>query len=84
MPESSWISGAQLIPENKPYKVDSAGRIAVPANLRAKFNIESGDYMDYYTTFVDGKWFLCCCLHFDDDGNKIDDKGELIIRETKK
>jgi AbrB family looped-hinge helix DNA binding protein len=59
MPKSTWIQGAELIPENKPYKIDCAGRIVIPAHLRSKFNIETGHEMDYYTTFVDGKWFMC-------------------------
>ena len=53
MPKSSWIQGAELIPENKPYMVDTSGRIVIPSHLRAKFNIEIGDNMDYYTTFID-------------------------------
>ena len=28
-------------------------------NLRDKFDIDLGDNMDYYTTFIDGKWFMC-------------------------
>jgi bifunctional DNA-binding transcriptional regulator/antitoxin component of YhaV-PrlF toxin-antitoxin module len=58
-PMSGWINGAQLIPEGKPYKVDSSSRIVVPSHLRAKFGIEIGEELDYYTTFVDGRWFLC-------------------------
>lgn len=57
--KSTWIQGAEMIPENKPYKVDSSGRIIIPSHLRAKFGIEVGDQMDYYTTFVDNKWFIC-------------------------
>lgn len=59
MPQSNWISGVQLIPEGRPYKVDGAGRVVIPAHLRAKFSIDIGDEMEYYTTFADGKWFMC-------------------------
>lgn len=59
MPPTSWIKDALLIPEGRPYKVDSAGRIVVPSHLRDKFDIAIGDDMDYYTTFIDGKWFMC-------------------------
>lgn len=59
MPMSKWINGAQLIPEGRPYKVDSAGRIVVPSHLRDKFDVAIGDDMDYYTTFIDGRWFMC-------------------------
>jgi AbrB family looped-hinge helix DNA binding protein len=59
MPKSSWIQGAELIPENKPYKVDAAGRVVIPSHLRSKFGIATGDEMSYYTTFVDGKLFVC-------------------------
>ena len=59
MPTSSWIQGAELIPEIKPNKVDAAGRVVIPSHLRSKFGIATGDEMSYYTTFVDGKWFVC-------------------------
>lgn len=63
MPQNKWIENAQMIPEGKIYKVDSASRIAIPAHLRAKFGVQNGDEMDYYTTFVDGKWFMCVTKH---------------------
>ena len=63
MPQSSWIKEAILIPEGKPYKVDSSGRIIVPAHLRTKFDINIGDEMDYYTAFEDGRWFICVTKH---------------------
>ena len=47
MPQNEWIKGALLIPENNNYKVDSAGRIVIPAYLRNKFKIEVGDKVDY-------------------------------------
>ena len=27
--------------------------------MRNKFQIENGDYMEYFTAYVDGDWFLC-------------------------
>lgn len=69
-PMSNWINDAQLIPEGKPYKVDSSSRIVVPAHLKAKFGINNGDEMDYYTTFVDGKWFMCVTKHIKEEGEK--------------
>ena len=63
MPMSNWINEAQLIPEGRPYKVDGAGRVIIPAHLRAKFDIDLGDDMDYYTTFADNKWFMCITKH---------------------
>lgn len=59
MSQAGWIKDAMLIPEGKPYKVDTSSRIIVPAHLRAKFGIELGEELDYYTTFVDGRWFIC-------------------------
>mgnify|MGYP005610437839 FL=1 len=70
MPMSGWIKDAMLIPEGKPYKVDGSSRIIVPAHLRAKFGVELGDQMDYYTTFVDGKWFICVTKHIKEEGEK--------------
>ncbi len=62
MPQSDWINGAQMIPENSSYKVDSSGRIIIPAHLRNKFQIETADMMEYYTAYVDNSWFLCVRL----------------------
>lgn len=70
MPQSSWIQGAELIPENKPYKVDSSNRIIVPSHLKAKFGINIGDQMDYYTTFIDGRWFMCVTKHVPTEDEK--------------
>lgn len=57
--KNTWIQNAEMIPENRPYKVDSSGRVIIPSHLRAKFDINVGDSMDYYTAFVDNKWFIC-------------------------
>lgn len=54
-----WIKEVTLVPENKQYKVDSSMRTVVPAHIAAKFGVNKLDYMDYYTAFIDGKWFLC-------------------------
>jgi hypothetical protein len=27
--------------------------------MRNKFKIDNGDYMDYFTAYVDGEWFIC-------------------------
>lgn len=70
MSMSNWINGAQLIPENRPYKVDSSNRIIIPAHLKAKFGVNIGDLMDYYTTFIDGRWFICATKHVVDEGAK--------------
>ena len=52
------INGVELVPERSSYKVDASGRIIIPSYMRAKFNIDIGDYMDYYTAYVDDTWFL--------------------------
>lgn len=67
---NGWIKDAMLIPEGRPYKVDGSSRIIVPAHLRAKFGIELGDEMDYYTTFVDNKWFICVTKHVEEEETK--------------
>ena len=70
---TDWINGAQLIPEGKPYKVDSASRIVVPAHLRSKFKISIGDEMDYYTTFVDDRWFICVTKHVPEEDEVVNE-----------
>lgn len=67
---NGWIKDAMLIPEGRPYKVDGSSRIIVPAHLRAKFGVELGDQMDYYTTFVDDKWFICVTKHVEEEETK--------------
>lgn len=62
MPQNEWIKGALLIPENNTYKVDSSGRIVIPSYLRSKFRIETGDQLEYFTSFIDDSWFLCVRL----------------------
>ena len=62
MPQNEWIKGALLIPENNTYKVDGSGRIVIPAYLRSKFRIETGDQIEYFTSFIDDSWFLCVRL----------------------
>lgn len=57
------INGVELVPERSAYKVDASGRIIIPSYMRAKFEVDAGDYMDYYTAYVDGEWFLCAKKH---------------------
>jgi AbrB family looped-hinge helix DNA binding protein len=57
------IQDVELVPEHGTYKVDGSGRIIIPAYMRNKFGINVGDYMDYYTSYVDGDWFLCAKKH---------------------
>jgi bifunctional DNA-binding transcriptional regulator/antitoxin component of YhaV-PrlF toxin-antitoxin module len=54
------IENVELIPERTSYKIDGSGRVVIPAHLRNKFRVENGDYMEYFTAYVDGDWFLCC------------------------
>lgn len=54
------IENVELVPERGSYKVDGSGRIIIPAYMKNKFQINNGDYMEYFTAYVDGKWFMCC------------------------
>lgn len=54
-----WIHEVTLVPENKTYKVDQSYRVAIPKHLVAKFGIVQQGHMEYYTAYIDGKWFLC-------------------------
>lgn len=53
------IENVELVPERGSYKVDGSGRIIIPSYMRNKFQIENGDYMEYFTAYVDGDWFIC-------------------------
>lgn len=57
------INDVELVPERTIYKVDASGRIIIPSYMRNKFEVDVGDYMDYYTAYVDGEWFLCARKH---------------------
>ena len=47
--------------------------------MRKKFGIDVGDYMDYYTTYVDGCWFLCAKKHIltPEEQERIKKNGKL-------
>lgn len=48
----------EMINENVNFKVDAAGRVVIPAQLRKKFDINPGDRVNYYTTQIDGQWYV--------------------------
>ena len=54
-------------PERKAYRVDGSGRVIIPAHLKGKFDVETGDYMDLFSANVDGKWYLIATKHIDED-----------------
>lgn len=58
--EEMIIENVDLVPEHNSYKIDASGRIIIPAHMRNKFTVEPGDFMEYFTAYVDGDWFLCC------------------------
>lgn len=65
------FEGVELVPERNIYKVDASGRIIIPSYIRNKFDIQIGDYVDYYTADVDGTWFLCCRKHELTDEDRV-------------
>ena len=52
------LNDAVVMPEGATYKVDPAGRAIIPAHLRKKFGVAPGDYLEYYTAYVEGEWVL--------------------------
>lgn len=48
----------EMIDEKVSFKVDASGRVVIPASLRKKFEIMTGDKMECYTIEVDGKQFV--------------------------
>lgn len=73
------INDVELVPERSTYKVDASGRIIIPSYMRTKFNVEAGDYMDYYTAYVDGEWFLCAKKHqlTEDEVERLEKTGRI-------
>ena len=47
--------------------------------MRNKFEINVGDYMEYYTAYVDGDWFLCAKKHIltEEDKKRIAQNGRI-------
>lgn len=52
------LNDATVMSEGTKYKIDPAGRAIIPAHLRKKFGIGPGDFLDYYTAYVDNEWVL--------------------------
>lgn len=73
------INDVELVPERTIYKVDASGRIIIPSYLRTKFEVEIGDFMDYYTAYVDGEWFLCAKKHklTPEEEERLREKGKI-------
>ena len=75
------INGVELVPERSSYKVDASGRIIIPAHMRNKFKVDSGDFMEYFTAYVDGDWFLCC--RKDEERSRIEHEKEAAKKKKK-
>jgi len=48
-----------FIDEKISRRVDSCGRISLPKHLRAKFNMDIGEEVEFFTYEIDGKKFIC-------------------------
>lgn len=60
----------KLQPENTSRKLDSLGRVVIPKNLRAKYNISENDEIHFYTfTSDEGQNFIAMT-----NGKAIDPK----------
>ena len=58
MPKSSWIQGAELVPENKPYKVDAAGRVVIPVAVRDELHLKQGSKVNIKAVVINGKKYI--------------------------
>lgn len=77
------ITNVDLVPEHNSYKIDGSGRIIIPAHMRSKFKVDNGDFMEYFTAYVDGDWFLCC--RKDEERSRIEkEKREASAKKAKK
>lgn len=73
------IEGVELVPERGNYKVDASGRIIIPSYMRNKFEIEKGDVMEYFTAYVDGRWFLCATKN--EEASRIEREKEKMKKK---
>lgn len=52
-------------------KIDSCGRLVIPAKLREKLNIHEGENYDFSVAKIDGKTYLCIeCYNVEDEIEK--------------
>ena len=75
------IENVDLVPEHNSYKIDASGRIIIPAHMRNKFKVDSGDFMEYFTAYVDGDLFLCC--RKDEERTRIEREKEAAKKKKK-
>ena len=60
-------------------KIDSSGRIVIPANLREELNMNTGEEYHYFIGKSNGKTYLCIeCYNVE---NEIE-KAKRILREN--
>jgi hypothetical protein len=50
--------------------------------MRNKFRVDSGDFMEYFTAYVDGDWFLCC--RKDEERSRIEREKEAAKKAKAK
>jgi bifunctional DNA-binding transcriptional regulator/antitoxin component of YhaV-PrlF toxin-antitoxin module len=79
--EEMIIENVDLVPEHNSYKIDASGRIIIPAHMRNKFRVDSGDFMEYFTAYVDGDRFLCC--RKDEERSRIEREKEAAKKKKK-
>jgi len=72
--EQGWIQNVELIPEYNSYKVDGSARVIIPSHLKRKLNLDIGDHADYYTAYINGKWFLCLCKSEEEEESEEEEK----------
>lgn len=48
-----------FIDEKITRRVDSCGRLSLPKHLRAKFDMDVGEEVEFFTYEEDGKKFIC-------------------------
>ena len=54
------MAAINLTPENMTFKVDASGRVIIPKYLRAKFQINPGDAVEYFTAIdLEGREYVC-------------------------
>ena len=60
-------------------KMDGAGRIVVPSNLRDYLHMAEGDIMDFYIFETDGRTFLAVeCINLESEV----ERAKRILREN--
>lgn len=61
-----------MVSEAISRRIDNTGRISIPKHLRKKYGCTEGVEVEFYTTEVDGRKFICITPVDDEEMEELD------------